>query len=105
MTLSEAPLFTDVAPAPLAGTAYWTHASDGVRIRLGIFQPKDAKGTVLLFPGRTEYVEKYAPAAGDLAQRGFATIVVDWRGQGLADRLLDDKRIGHVDLFLSLIHI
>jgi len=54
---------------------------------------------VLLFPGRTEYVEKYGPAAQDLAQRGFATISVDWRGQGLADRMLGDPRVGHVDEF------
>ena len=86
MTLSAAPLFKDVSPAPIAGKAYWTHASDGVRIRLGVYHPDGATGTVLLFPGRTEYVEKYAPAAGELAQRGLATIVVDWRGQGLADR-------------------
>ncbi|MEP4247467.1 alpha/beta fold hydrolase [Tateyamaria sp.] len=99
MTLSAAPLFTDVSPSPIAGKAYWTHASDGVRIRLGVYQPDGATGTVLLFPGRTEYVEKYAPAAGELAQRGLATIVVDWRGQGLADRLLDDGRIGHVGMF------
>ncbi len=99
MTLDAAPLFTDVCPAPLDGAAYWAHASDGVRIRLGVYRPDDAKGTVLLFPGRTEYVEKYAPAAGDLAKRGFASIIVDWRGQGLADRLLDDNRIGHVGLF------
>ncbi|MEQ3711138.1 MAG: alpha/beta hydrolase [Tateyamaria sp.] len=99
MTLDAAPLFIDVCPAPLDGAAYWAHASDGVRIRLGVYRPDDAKGTVLLFPGRTEYVEKYAPAAGDLAKRGFASIIVDWRGQGLADRLLDDNRIGHVGLF------
>ena len=99
MTLTAAPLFTDVSPAPLDGAAYWTHAADGVRIRLGVFAPDAPKGTVLLFPGRTEYVEKYAPAAGDLAARGYASLVVDWRGQGLADRLLEDARIGHVDIF------
>ncbi|MEL6807534.1 MAG: alpha/beta hydrolase [Pseudomonadota bacterium] len=99
MTLAEAPLFTDVSPAPLDGSGYWAHASDGVRIRLGVYHPDAAKGTVLVFPGRTEYVEKYAPAAGDLAQRGFASVIIDWRGQGLADRLLDDNRIGHVGLF------
>jgi len=99
MTLSAAPLFTDVSPAPLDGAAYWTKASDGVRIRLGVYQPDAAKGTVLLFPGRTEYVEKYAPAAGDLAARGFASMIIDWRGQGLADRLLDDNRIGHIGAF------
>ncbi|WP_299724724.1 alpha/beta hydrolase [uncultured Tateyamaria sp.] len=99
MTLAAAPLFTDVSPAPLDGAAYWVHASDGVRIRLGVYRPDQAKGTVLLFPGRTEYVEKYAPAAGDLAARGFASLIIDWRGQGLADRLLDENRVGHVGLF------
>ena len=99
MSLLAAPLFTDVHPAPLDGAAYWAHAGDGTRIRVGVWQPQKAQGTILLFPGRTEYVEKYALAAGELAERGFATIAIDWRGQGLADRMLDDERIGHVNLF------
>ncbi|WP_299154816.1 alpha/beta hydrolase [uncultured Tateyamaria sp.] len=99
MTLQAAPLFSDAGPAPLGGAAYWTTAKDGVRIRIGVFAPDAPKGTVLLFPGRTEYVEKYSPAAADLAARGFATVAVDWRGQGIADRLLDDGRIGHVEIF------
>ncbi|WP_299042848.1 alpha/beta hydrolase [uncultured Tateyamaria sp.] len=101
MTLSAAPLFTDVYPAPLDGAAYWATTADAVRIRLGVWQPDGARGTVLLFPGRTEYIEKYASAAGDLAARGFATLAVDWRGQGLADRLLDDPRMGHVAQFMD----
>jgi lysophospholipase len=99
MTLAAAPLFTDVHPASLEGAAYWTTTSDGVRVRVGAFLPEDAKGTVLLFPGRTEYVEKYAPTASGLAKRDFATVVIDWRGQGLADRLLEDVRVGHVGYF------
>lgn len=54
---------------------------------------------MLLFPGRTEYVEKYGPAAGELAARGYATLTVDWRGQGLADRPLKDANTGHVARF------
>lgn len=99
MTLTAPPLFSDVSAASSGGTAYWAHAVDGVRIRLGVFNAENAKGTVLLFPGRTEYIEKYAPAAEDFARRGFASVVIDWRGQGLADRLLPDARIGHVDVF------
>jgi lysophospholipase len=53
----------------------------------------------LLFPGRTEYIEKYGDTARELAKRGFATLAIDWRGQGLADRLLDEPRIGHVAEF------
>lgn len=97
--LELAPLFTDVCPAPLESVAHWVNASDGVRLRVGVWKPKAARGTVLLFPGRTEYIEKYAPTAGDLATRGFATISIDWRGQGLADRLMDDPRVGHVGSF------
>lgn len=97
--MKTAPLYDDVAKAPDDGAAYWLTCSDGVRIRVGVWG-NDAKmapnGTVLLFPGRTEYIEKYGQAAGELKARGFATIVIDWRGQGLADRLLEDTATGHV---------
>jgi len=99
MDLAPAPLYTDIDPGPSTGSALWAHAADGQRIRLGVWPKSGAKGTVLLFPGRTEYIEKYGPAAQDLAQRGLATIAIDWRGQGLADRMLDDARSGHVEAF------
>ena len=99
MSLKAAPLFEDVADAPPEGAAYWVTTSDGLRIRVGFWSPETAKGTVLLFPGRSEYVEKYGRAAQDLYQHGFATLTVDWRGQGLADRMLEDPRVGHVNLF------
>jgi lysophospholipase len=101
MTLTPAPFHADVALGPEGGSAFWMTASDGVRIRVGYWPVKDALGTLLLFPGRTEYIEKYGMTAVDLAERGYATITVDWRGQGLADRLLQDRRVGHVDQFLD----
>jgi lysophospholipase len=99
MHLTPAPLFTDVHPGPEGGAAYWMTTSDGCRIRVGHWPLADAKGTVLMFPGRTEYIEKYAETAQQMAQRGFAMVSIDWRGQGLADRLLDDPRVGHVEQF------
>lgn len=54
---------------------------------------------MLLLPGRTEYIEKYGRAAAELAMRGYATVAVDFRGQGLADRLLPDAIKGHVEAF------
>ncbi|MGJ8627464.1 MAG: alpha/beta fold hydrolase [Sulfitobacter sp.] len=99
MVLTPAPLFTDVDPGPEGGSAHWVETSDGKRIRVGHWPAAGAKGTVLLFPGRTEYIEKYGPAATELAARGLATLAIDWRGQGLADRLLEDTRTGHVDVF------
>lgn len=80
--------------------AFWARADDGTRLRLARWAAQaDSRGTVLLFPGRTEYVEKYARVAADLAGAGYEVLAIDWRGQGLSDRLLPDTRLGHVGLF------
>jgi len=109
--MDVAPLYDDVADGPAGGRAFWLRTADGLRIRIGHWPhmardtAQDAsRGTVLLFPGRTEYVEKYGRAAADLAQRGFDTLTIDWRGQGLADRLIADRRIGHVGQFADYQH-
>ncbi|OCX62842.1 hypothetical protein BFP70_13405 [Thioclava sp. SK-1] len=87
---------------PAGGQAFWLRAKDGIRLRMGIWPaPDQAKGTVFLLPGRTEYVEKYGPSARAFAQRGYAMLAVDWRGQGLADRLIPDPVKGHVVNFLD----
>jgi lysophospholipase len=99
MDLTDAPLFTDVHPGPDGGAAHWAMTSDNKRVRVGHWPLAGAKGTVLLFPGRTEYIEKYGVTASEFAQRGLAMIAIDWRGQGLADRLLSDPLVGHVDAF------
>ena len=72
---------------------------DGVRIRVGHWPVTNAKGTVLIFPGRTEYIEKYGRTAAELTKRGYASVAIDWRGQGLADRLLENRAVGHVEVF------
>lgn len=97
--LTNAPLFTDLSAGPNDGAAWWTETTDNVRIRVAAWERNAARGTVLLFPGRTEYIEKYGPAAQDLADRGYATLAIDWRGQGLADRFLPDRLVGHVGHF------
>ncbi len=97
--MEQAAFFADIAAGPDGAQAFWRTASDEVRVRVATWNKDAPGGTVLLFPGRTEYVEKYGPAATELAERGFATIAIDWRGQGLADRLLDDRSIGHVNRF------
>lgn len=96
--MSEAPFHADVADAPPGGQTVWVATRDGVRIRATSWAG-GAKGTVFLFPGRTECVEKYGRAAGDILARGYSVITVDWRGQGLAARALRDPMSGHVDDF------
>ncbi|WP_163849423.1 alpha/beta fold hydrolase [Pseudooceanicola aestuarii] len=97
--MTQAPFHADVDEGPAGGRAVWLTASDGVRIRVGYWPCDGARGTVLLFPGRTEYIEKYGRAAADFAMRGYATLAVDWRGQGLADRVAGDPAVGHVGHF------
>ncbi|WP_299411745.1 alpha/beta hydrolase [uncultured Sulfitobacter sp.] len=99
MPLTPAPLYTDIHPGPDGGAAYWVNTSDGKQIRLGVWEARGARGTVLIFPGRTEYIEKYGPTATEFGARGLATVAIDWRGQGLADRMLDDPLTGHVEHF------
>lgn len=96
--MTPAPFYADIADGPAGGHALWLTTSDNVRVRLGVWPEGDA-GTVLLFPGRTEMVEKYGRVAGEFARRGYASIAIDWRGQGIADRLTDDPNVGHVDRF------
>ncbi|WP_146587960.1 alpha/beta fold hydrolase [Puniceibacterium confluentis] len=100
MDLSPAPFHADLAEGPAGACAYWIRADDGLRLRIGHYPATGpARGTVLLFPGRTEYIEKYGRTAADLSRAGYDTLTIDWRGQGLADRMLTDARVGHITLF------
>lgn len=90
-----APFHHDVAGGPEFARAIWARASDDLRLRLGIW-PEGTRGTVILMPGRTEFIEKYGLTAGRLHGLGYASIAIDWRGQGLSDRHMADRRIGDV---------
>ena len=97
--MEAAPFRADLADAPEHGQIVWRETSDGIRLRLGWWAPDDAIGTVYLFPGRTEYIEKYGKIIRDLMSGGWAVLIIDWRGQGLSDRLDEDHRLGHVHGF------
>lgn len=94
---TEAPFFADLADGPPGAQAVWLQVG-AVRIRAAWWKA-GSKGTVVLLPGRTECIEKYGRAAGDLVARGYSVITIDWRGQGLADRALPDPMSGHVGDF------
>ncbi|MDP1584422.1 MAG: alpha/beta hydrolase, partial [Bradyrhizobium sp.] len=77
---------------------------DGVALRFARWDaPANAKGgikgTVCVFTGRSEFIEKYFETVRELLQRGFAVAVMDWRGQGHSSRQLPDPRKGHVANF------
>src|SRR5499426_1951201 len=73
---------------------------DGVSLRFARWAPPPGrKGTVCLFQGRSEFIEKYFETVRDLRARGFAVATLDWRGQGLSQRLVGDRYRGHVGSF------
>ncbi len=96
--MHPAPFHEDLAQGPKGGSAYWLETEDGTRIRMGVW-PKGDRGTVLIFPGRSECIEKYGRVAAEFAKLGFAVAAIDWRGQGLADRATQQRKVGHVSKF------
>ncbi|MDJ0640222.1 MAG: alpha/beta hydrolase [Paracoccaceae bacterium] len=102
--MEPAPFRADLADAPCNAQVVFRETEDGVRLRLGWWAPENPKGTVYLFHGRTEYIEKYGKVVRDVTNAGWAVITLDWRGQGLSDRLEEDERLGHVTKFSEYQH-
>src|ERR1700694_1698698 len=73
---------------------------DGINLRFARWPPPPGrKGTVCVFQGRAEFIEKYFETVRDLRARGFAVATLDWRGQGGSERALRNKRKGYVQSF------
>lgn len=99
--VEDAPFYADLADGPENFRAVWRNTSDGVRLRM-VWWPSDGTlGTIMLFQGRTEYTEKYGRIAREFTDAGFDVVTVDWRGQGMSDRVADDPHLGHVSQFLD----
>jgi lysophospholipase len=96
---------TAADPVPKGAAVDWLAASDGTRFRVARWCPPAAtRGTVVVLPGRTEFIEKYFEVIDALLERGFCAAALDWRGQGLSDRPLPNPHKGHVedfDLYVS----
>ena len=77
--------------------------SDGGRLRYARFEPAShPRGTVLIVPGRREFIEKkYAELGQPLLNNGFHLVIVEMRGMGLSSRLLSDdmRQRDHVNDF------
>lgn len=73
--------------------------ADGLTLRVARFPATrhPVRGTVVIFQGRGEQIEKYFRVVGDLRARGFAVVAFDWRGQGGSAR--QSRRSGHVRRF------
>src|SRR5215467_4510041 len=88
-------------PVPDGAVSGVVKTPDGASLRFARWPapPSSRKGTVCLFQGRIEFIEKYFEVVRDLTARGFAVATLDWRGQGLSNRMLRDPRKGHIANF------
>jgi lysophospholipase len=85
-------------PVPSGGTVGAFRGYDGAELRYARWDATrmPRRGTVCLFGGRAEFIEKYFEVIADLRRRGFAVATMDWRGQGGSQRMLSNPRKGHV---------
>ena len=91
---------TAADPIPPGAECEWIEARDGTRLRAARWIPPAARrGTVVVWNGRTEFIEKYFEVTRDMLSRGFAVATMDWRGQGLSDRALANPQKGYVKDF------
>jgi lysophospholipase len=87
-------------PVPENVTTGTIKTPDGAELRFARWAPPAGrKGTVCVFTGRAEMIEKYFETVRDLRDRGFAVAMIDWRGQGHSSRRLRDPRKGYVRSF------
>ncbi len=94
-------------PPPVGAQVRWLRGAKGRRLRMCVapgIAGKAARGTVIVCPGRTEYIEKYFEVGRELQDMGFAVLILDWPGQGLSDRLLPDALKGHIDNFSTFMN-
>ena len=82
------------------GVLDYVQTEDRKFIRYG-FWDKGSKGSVIILPGRSEYIEKYNSVIEAFLERDYSVVCLDWRGQGLSQRPLGRTDIGHVKSFFE----
>ena len=93
-------------PVPADPTVSAVRTRDGVRLRVARWQGQqqgsgEARGTVLLALGRSEFIEGWYEIVRGIVSRGFEVVAFDWRGQGQSDRQIAARHRGHVAGFAT----
>ena len=72
-TLETAPFHKDVADGPPSVKAYWLKTQDGLKIRAAHWKSEQQKnGTIFIFQGRSENLEKYGLLTNALVAQNYA---------------------------------
>jgi lysophospholipase len=107
-TAAPAGIPSDLGATYVPADRYGFLQGAGARLRYacwnapGTARAGAVRGSVVLLTGRGEFIEKYATEiVGELLARGYCVFAMDWRGQGLSDRPLEDRGKGHIDNFTT----
>ena len=84
---------------PEGAEEHWLEGRGGVKVRVLTAPGDGTRGSVIVAPGRTEFIEKYFEVLRELQARGFGVFCIDWRGQGLSGREVENSQKGHFASF------
>jgi lysophospholipase len=87
-------------PVPPGAIMVPVLAQDGVTLRAARWTGASPRGTVVIVPGRGEFIEKYFEMIEELRERRLDVVIMDLRGQGLSERELANPHKGHIDDFV-----
>ena len=78
-TLSDEIIDVPGNPRPENARIIWFEGIEGRRLRACLAPATQAtpRGTCIVCPGRTEYIEKYFEVARELQAKGFAALILD----------------------------
>lgn len=71
----------------------------GKQLRYGFVMPEQPAALVIGLQGLSEYGEKYFEIARDMKKRNLGFFMMDWQGQGLSGRYLENGHKRHADDF------
>ncbi len=84
---------------PSNARCQFVESVDRMKIRVMTAGRDVPRGTVVVLPGRGDFIERYFETTQELIKRGFMVVCFDWRGQGGSQRLVRDRKRGYVKRF------
>ena len=88
-------------PVPPQAIISAVRTADNRTLRVARWVRHGGRGTVVVALGRSEFIEQYFEPVGELLERDFDVVVMDWRGQGQSDRETARPQHGHVSDFAA----
>ncbi len=86
-------------PAPPGAHCTTVMTGDGISLRTMSARVANSKGTVVVFGGRADFMERYFETMRDLMGRGYCVASLDLRGQGGSQRITTNPLRGHINRF------